>query len=201
MNNNKNRTSIKDKNYIYENISKKRNGCWEWTRSKNPKGYGRASGFGKPWQAHRLSWFLFNGEIKGFHVLHKCDNPPCVNPKHLWLGTDKDNAKDREFKKRGNTGKFGEDSSRSILTESDSKNIFSFKGKLSAVKTAKKLGFSLATVSRIFYGYSWWWVTGQKRKIAPSDLKRSRQFKPKCTCWHDPNDGPCGYCEPTEATA
>lgn len=56
---------------------------------------------GKTVRAHRASWILHNGSIPpGLHVLHSCDNPPCVNPEHLFLGTDKDNAQDRENKKR-----------------------------------------------------------------------------------------------------
>lgn len=77
------------------------NECWEWNRSKYPNGYGR---IGKHY-AHRFSWILTNGEIpNGLHVCHSCDNPPCVNPKHLWLGTVADNMHDRDSKGRGRYG-------------------------------------------------------------------------------------------------
>ena len=75
--------------------------CWIWTASKNKKGYGRF-GFGSRAQlAHRVSWLLSNGEIPdGMLACHTCDNPPCVNPSHLWLGTQKDNVVDMSSKGR-----------------------------------------------------------------------------------------------------
>jgi hypothetical protein len=78
--------------------------CWEWTAYKKPSGYGqtRIGGRGgKHYLAHRLSWIVHFGDIPdGMHVCHKCDNPPCVNPKHLFLGTNSDNIKDRVSKGR-----------------------------------------------------------------------------------------------------
>ncbi len=79
-------------------------GCWEWRGYRNPKGYGftRPGGRGvKGVLAHRLSWELHRGEIpEGMQVLHRCDNPPCVNPEHLFLGTNLDNIRDRVAKGR-----------------------------------------------------------------------------------------------------
>ncbi len=69
--------------------------CWEWKACKLPPcGYGLLSDVkGKsPLRAHRVSWEIHNGPIpKGLHVLHNCDNPSCVNPAHLAVGTQKDN--------------------------------------------------------------------------------------------------------------
>lgn len=79
--------------------------CWEWTASKKNTGYGQlGNGFGKaPLHAHRVSWEFHKGEIpKGLCVCHCCDNPSCVNPEHLFLGTAKDNAQDKIAKGRAN---------------------------------------------------------------------------------------------------
>lgn len=77
--------------------------CWEWKGSKLPTGYGMLSIKRITYRAHRMMWFIAYGEIPAdLHVLHSCDNPSCVNPEHLWVGTAKDNARDREEKGRGN---------------------------------------------------------------------------------------------------
>ena len=77
------------------------NACWEWQAGKFPKGYGAFYFNGKCQRANRVSWILTKGEIpKGLKVLHSCDNPPCVNPLHLSLGTTADNMKDRDQRGR-----------------------------------------------------------------------------------------------------
>lgn len=74
--------------------------CWEWKAFRN-KGYGKFTYNGRMYLAHRLSWILTNGPIPdGLGVLHSCDNPPCVNPDHLFLGTQLDNMRDASNKGR-----------------------------------------------------------------------------------------------------
>ena len=71
------------------------NGCWEWLGYRNKCGYGRLTFRGKKTLAPRMAWMVFVAEIPdGMKVLHRCDNPPCINPEHLFLGSDRDNVAD-----------------------------------------------------------------------------------------------------------
>lgn len=77
-------------------------GCWEWQGSLNYKGYGRIQVSGEVIGSHRVAWKIERGEVpSGMHVCHHCDNPKCVRPGHLFIGTNYDNAMDREMKGRG----------------------------------------------------------------------------------------------------
>jgi hypothetical protein len=75
--------------------------CWPWPGEKSDGGYGRFTVRGRRYRASRLAWELAHGPIpKGLLVCHDCDNPPCCNPKHLFLGTHADNVQDRVEKGR-----------------------------------------------------------------------------------------------------
>ena len=94
-------------------------GCLEWTAWRGQQGYGGFGAGGKHYVAHRLAYFLETGvDPQGYYVCHHCDNPPCCNPEHLFLGTAADNMRDKTLKGRGNTRR-GKSHYRSKLTESD----------------------------------------------------------------------------------
>lgn len=93
----------KDKIRFHKNRSKEitKMGCCEWMGSKNKAGYGVFSRKSTTFLAHRVSFFMANGiDPVGFLVCHSCDNPPCVNPVHLWLGDKVSNAADMVQKGR-----------------------------------------------------------------------------------------------------
>jgi hypothetical protein len=80
--------------------------CWEYQSGIDKYGYGTVQINGKIWKAHRLSYILFIGPIpEGLNILHTCDNRCCINPGHLYAGTQKDNVKD--CMERGRRGKVG----------------------------------------------------------------------------------------------
>jgi hypothetical protein len=79
-----------------QHCNQQENKCWEWKGKKNDQGYGYLYGNKGPVSAHRVSYMIHKGEIKkGLHICHKCNKRCCVNPDHLYAGTDKENAEDR----------------------------------------------------------------------------------------------------------
>jgi hypothetical protein len=84
------------------------NDCWNWVGASNNIGYGRFHNGKKLVYPHRYSYELKYGDIPfGMLVCHSCDNPSCVNPNHLWIGSHKDNSQDMINKKRGRNGRRG----------------------------------------------------------------------------------------------
>lgn len=79
--------------------------CWDWTGHRSPSGYGRITIDYKGYRTNRLAWMVTNGPIPdGLFACHKCDNPACCNPKHLFLGTHDDNMRDMAEKGRSALG-------------------------------------------------------------------------------------------------
>lgn len=115
--------------------------CWGWKKRLFNFGYGNVNvGKRKQILAHRASWLVHCGEIPAkLQVLHSCDNPPCTNPKHLFLGTSKDNAQDCIKKNRKNVAE-GEKHYNSKLNIEDVKKI----------RSLSKLGFSQNKLAKMF---------------------------------------------------
>jgi len=131
--------------------------CWDWNHSLTHKGYGAFYAIYDDqtwWRAHRFSWRIHNGKIPdGMQVLHRCDNPKCVNPDHLWLGTDADNRADRIHKGRQTKGK-------RIPTAKLSREAVRMirRSPLNNTQMAKKLGMHNSTISRIRLRKYWKYV-------------------------------------------
>ena len=124
--------------------------CWGWVGAPTPKGYGTLGHGGKMLKAHRLSWELHNGSIPdGLCVLHSCDNPPCCNPRHLFLGTKEDNVADMVSK--GRQAK-GSRASGSKLTEKARREIVVAPLTVSAVSLARFYGVSAVHVRKLRSG-------------------------------------------------
>lgn len=176
---------------MYSQITRKRffskfsksNSCWVWHGLKNKAGYGRFGGK----YAHRMSWEIFNNQIipLGMLVCHHCDNPGCVNPDHLFLGTQKDNMQDMISKNRqaiqNNSGEknpmFGKKHSNQAKAKQSDAKKGRYKGSkhprasineetankikeirsngVSAKQIAEQLMVSFHVVRNVIYGKSW----------------------------------------------
>lgn len=137
--------------FIRDRVSEDTNGCWVWQRYRDPCGYGRFGMVGTPHVlAHRLAYEAFVGAIpEGLHVCHRCDNPACCNPEHLFLGTHHDNMQDRSRKGR----------SASVLSPEQVQEIRSLHAEgVTQRQIALRFGVSFQQVSRIIRRERWGWV-------------------------------------------
>lgn len=148
------------------------NACWIWNGATDGSGYGQVKNLGKILKAHRVSYELYIGPIpEGLCVLHNCpegDNPACVNPNHLWLGTKLDNTQDMIAKGRDNfkcgqgatTPLVGEENPASKLTEEQVIEVLQAqvgrwcKGE-KLRDMAIRLGVHVQTLDRIRMGLLW----------------------------------------------
>lgn len=149
----------------------KTDACWIWKGSSRNKSslYGSIRKGNLTYAAHRVSFAIFHRKSPdGLHVCHKCDNPRCVNPDHLFMGTDKDNMQDASLKGRLITGN---NHPRAKIDESKALEIFRMwtPRKNGTKSLSKKLGISRQIIGSIINGYRWRRVTG----MAP---KKERHF-------------------------
>ena len=132
--------------------------CWEWLGSKLRGGYGNLNQEGHTLQAHRYSYVLHIGDIpKGMLVCHSCDNPGCVNPEHLFLGTHLTNAMDKVSKDRQIKG---EGIYNHKIVEADAiriRELYS-QGNLSMRKIAKMFGLCYSETNAVINKRTWRYV-------------------------------------------
>lgn len=168
------------KNLFDSSYRKDPNGCWIWNGSKGWYGRAKIPRCGYV-MAHRLSLYLIGVCLDGLNSLHKCDNPPCVNPEHLFPGTQKDNARDMVNKGRDFYSKYphlirrGEDNPRSILKE------FQVRSAINMIRSgdplwliSERLSVSLCSIQKIKSGNNWRHISNGK--ITAQNTNRKRRY-------------------------
>lgn len=137
---------------FFDKVNKIPGGCWEWKRALDIRGYGHLTINNTTTNAHRVSFMIFIGEIPlGISICHKCDNPKCVNPIHLFSGTNADNMRDKMNKNRHPKG---EDYSFSKLTEIQVLDILLNLNK-PALEFSKKYRISESQIRAVKNGINW----------------------------------------------
>lgn len=135
------------------------NACWLWTGALDHRGYGDYRKHTPERKAHRLAWHVVNGPIPaGLFVLHTCDNPPCVRPDHLFLGTHVDNMRDSAAKGRNASQRYpglraGARAGNAKLTQANVQEIRSSTS--SHTDLAHQFGICAEHVRRIRRGQRW----------------------------------------------
>lgn len=120
--------------------------CWEWMGCRKDTGYGQLTSGMRRHAAHRVALQLSGVRIpKGMNVLHSCDNPPCVNPRHLRVGTQAENSMDVAIRSRSGVRK---------LSDDDVREIRSLRGKMTISEIARRFGVGKSQVARIHKGQS-----------------------------------------------
>ncbi len=132
-----------------------KDGCWNWSGPAYRNGYGRFNMRGSGVLAHRMSFFVFNRVMPKKQVLHRCDNPACINPAHLFEGDARDNILDCIAKGRHNPPR-GENAQKSKLTEA---NVIEIKNRIANGERqyllAREFGVSQKQISVIARGIQW----------------------------------------------
>ena len=130
-------------------------GCWVWNRKRNEWGYGVLGIANRSTLAHRFVWTEVHGSIpEGYGVLHRCDNPACINPEHLFLGTPADNNADMKAKGRNRQPK-GTAHPRARLKPDDIRRIRSLAGKRTHISLAEEYKVAESTIWMILHNRIW----------------------------------------------
>lgn len=156
-------------------VTKKLGPCWDWVAFRLPGGYGRFRVGSRAEQAHRVSYALAFGSFDpSLDVLHRCDRPCCVNPDHLFLGTDADNTRDKIAKRRHD---FGTRHARSIVNDAVVMEMRAANAAgESTCAIAKRLGLKQPMVYDAIVGRSWRHLPlANGRPMPPSTAERRRR--------------------------
>jgi len=148
-----------DEEYLINHIKvNKKTNCWNWIGFKDKDGYGkiRQGRFEKEQRAHRISYIIFKEDFdRSLIVCHKCDNPSCINPDHLFIGTHSINHRDMQSKNRSNYA-IGERHGRSILKKEDVLTIKKMRhDNISVKKISKKFGISISYIYELLRNEKW----------------------------------------------
>ncbi len=132
-------------------------GCWEWSGARFSNGYGAVKIRGSMYKAHRIAFALANPEVKtaGFEICHTCDNPPCLNPDHLFLGDALVNAKDRNDKMRH---VHGARCHTAKISDADVARIRDLAKTVKTAEIASLYGLSPGHLRKIIRGSSWFHI-------------------------------------------
>lgn len=142
--------------------------CWEWKACRDKNGYGKIGIKGKTFQAHRVSYaYHYENFDPSMVICHRCDNPPCVNPKHLFQDTAQKNNLDRDLKNRQVRG---ENNGTAKLNDQAIRDIRAmWKAGTSQTAIAQIYGVNQATISRIVHKKRWLHVD-EKMIGAPKEV-------------------------------
>lgn len=149
------RLRVFEKRFLEKTIPEPMSGCWLWMGACSPKGYGHMHVDGRFIKAHRFSYALYCCDVPtGAQICHRCDNPSCVNPEHLWAGTVQENLNDCIAKGRFRTGSLrGDQNPSSKLSDADVRAIrLAPRGYGTGIALARRYGVRQATISEIRSG-------------------------------------------------
>jgi hypothetical protein len=142
---------------LFDRAMVQENGCWEWASACTGRGYGVIKHKGHHLLAHRAAYDLCVADIPpSMYVCHRCDNPPCVNPEHLFLGTAQVNSDDCVVKGRIAQG----ERCNAVLTEDKVQEIRCLidEGRWSQHEIARRFDVAQSTIWRIKFGLNWAWL-------------------------------------------